>query len=83
MNYDKCPKCGGEVWLVEYSYDSPEHYDGTSEYACKQSLTGEGKSPCDWRIGRFCGKPLRKNEIERRYCTGTGHPMHAETTPKP
>lgn len=75
--YDKCPKCGDEVWMVEYDYANPEHYDGTSEYACKQALTGEGKNPCDWRVGRFCGKPLAPKEIERRYCTGIGHPMHA------
>lgn len=73
--YEKCPRCGGEVWMVEYEGMHPEHYDGTSEYACKNSKLD--KPTCRWRVGRFCGKILQPKEFERRFCTGGSHPMHA------
>jgi len=42
---------------VEYSYDSPEHYDGVSEIDCKD---------CGARFGRWSEKELAKGEIEKR-----------------
>lgn len=72
-----CPRCGSEIWLVEYPIIDPNHYDGTSEYACKNALKIDDKEPtCTWRIGRFCGKPLAPNESEPKYCHGI-HPVHA------
>lgn len=56
----KCKKCGGDVVAVEYSWDSPEHYDGISEYEC---LDGN----CGQREGRWSGKILQDGEIEKRY----------------
>lgn len=77
MKPDKCPKCNGEIWSVEYSLVDPNHYDGTSEWACKNALTDGVVVPtCDWRIGRFCGKRLEPKESEPRYCNGV-HPAHA------
>lgn len=75
MTYDKCPQCGSGVWMVEYGYGDPNHYDGVSEYACKNAF-GE-KPTCDWRIGRFCGKKLGPKESETPYCTGEKHLVHA------
>ena len=53
-----CPTCSQPMMGVEYSYDSPERYDGVSEWWCK---------PCDIRIGRWSGKVLKGKEIEKRY----------------
>lgn len=71
-----CPKCGGSVVLVEYSLIDPFHYDGTSEYACVKSMDhlAEADRTCDYRLGRFCGKPLGKHEVEPPYCKGKAHP---------
>lgn len=74
MNPKKCPECGNKTWLVEYSHDSPEHYDGVSEYACEGNFT-EPKT-CNWRIGRWCGKQLNENEIEPRYHKSGAHSVH-------
>lgn len=53
-----CPDCNGYMIGVEYSYDSPEHYDGISEEMCID---------CKIRIGRWSGKRLADDEIETRY----------------
>jgi hypothetical protein len=35
MAEEKCKKCGSKnIVMVEYSWDSPEHYDGASEIQC-------------------------------------------------
>jgi transposase-like protein len=55
----KCKKCGsGNVLEVEYNFDSPEHYDGVSEFDCQD---------CHARIGRWSGKELAPGEVEKRY----------------
>lgn len=43
---------------VQYSYDSPEHYDGVSEWRCPD---------CKLRIGRWSGKRLADGEPELRF----------------
>lgn len=54
-----CPKCKHKDLIgVEYSWDSPEHYDGISEWMCPI---------CQTRIGRWSKKVLANDEIERRY----------------
>lgn len=55
----KCQRCNNENIIgVEYSWDNPEHYDGISEWMCSQ---------CQTRVGRWSGKVLANNEIERKY----------------
>ena len=57
---DKCPKCDNdEVWQVEYSWDSPQHYDGISEWWCNPEVGG-----CGYRQGRWTGEELHEGEIE-------------------
>lgn len=56
---EKCPKCGAEILMVEYSLLDPEHYDGVSEYRCSKF--------CGWRIGRWSGIELKEGEGEGRY----------------
>lgn len=59
METEKCKKCGSEnIVMVEYSLDSPEHYDGISEIQCND---------CNVRIGRWSGKELADGEVEKRY----------------
>ncbi|MFA5942478.1 MAG: hypothetical protein WC798_02285 [Candidatus Paceibacterota bacterium] len=54
---DTCKKCGSKnVMGVEYSWDSPEHYDGVSEVECRD---------CDARFGRWSGKELTEGEAEK------------------
>ena len=61
-----CPGCGvnlaapggSRVIGVQYSYDSPNHYDGVSEWRCPD---------CDLREGRWSGKILKDGESEPRY----------------
>lgn len=59
-----CEGCGADLKGVngyvrcigiEYSYDSPDHYDGISEYCCPD---------CGRREGRWTGKVLRDGESE-------------------
>lgn len=52
---DECPYCHGEMIGVEYSYDSPYHYDGISEWDCLK---------CNKRFGRWSKKVLGENEYE-------------------
>lgn len=60
----ECPICEATMIGVEYSYDSPEHYDGISEYYCMK---------CKIRRGRWSGKILKgelgalSSEVETRY----------------
>lgn len=61
-----CPNClSDDIIAVEYSYDSPEYYDGISEYKCLE---------CGYREGRWTGKGLRLGYIEPRYGRG-GEPV--------
>ena len=54
-----CRKCGSEkIVMVEYAYGSPERYDGISEIECRD---------CGARFGRWSGKELAKDEIEKRF----------------
>ncbi len=58
MEKEKCKKCGSEnIVMVEYTPESPEHYDGVSEIEC---------SDCKARIGRWSGKELKDGEVEFR-----------------
>lgn len=75
MKPEKCPKCEGKIIMIEYSLTDPNHYDGISEYACNNSLSPEGRVVCDYRIGRWCGRKLKENEVERRFCVGLPHPI--------
>lgn len=52
----QCKKCQStNIIMIEYSYDSPFHYDGVSEYMCRG---------CGQRVGRWSGKILEANEAE-------------------
>lgn len=65
----KCPKCGSKnIVAVEYWHDSPERYDGISEYDCKN---------CDYRQGRWTGEELKSGYIEPRLGHG-GKPVRRE-----
>jgi hypothetical protein len=72
----KCPKCGGNIIMVEYHGLEKYHYDGVSEYNCVNALRYEdGVEPtCDWRVGRWCGRKLEKGEVEPPFCEGKKHP---------
>jgi hypothetical protein len=53
-----CKKCQSEnIIFVEYSWDHPEHYDGTSEVECLA---------CGARFGRWSDKELGPDECEKR-----------------
>lgn len=53
-----CRKCQSEnIVFVEYAWDHPEHYDGTSEIECLV---------CGARFGRWSGKELGTDEYEKR-----------------
>jgi hypothetical protein len=43
---------------IEYSYESPDRYDGISEYQC---------ADCGARFGRWSGKHLKDGESEPRF----------------
>ena len=53
----RCPDCDEPMIEIEYAWDSPEHYDGASEYLCRK---------CRIRIGRWSGKRLADGEPELR-----------------
>lgn len=55
----ECPRChSNKIIGVEYSWDSPEHYDGVSEWMC---------SVCETRVGRWSNRILANDEIEKVY----------------
>jgi len=71
MDKEKCGKCGGTEWIgVEYSWDSPQHYDGVSEWKCKQ---------CGTRYGRWSNKILKDGEVEERYGKRKKRPSKNQT----
>lgn len=54
----RCQKCKSEnIIFVEYPWDHPEHYDGTSEIECLE---------CGARFGRWSCKELGPDEYEKR-----------------
>jgi hypothetical protein len=54
-----------KIVMIEYSWDSPQHYDGVSEIYCETDKK---------RFGRWCLKVLKKGERENRFCDGkTSH----------
>lgn len=53
--------------MVEYPLPDKHHYDGVSEYACKDEK-------CGWRIGRWCGEELETGMVEPVFCQGKSHP---------
>lgn len=55
-----CPRDGSQLWIVEYSYNSPEHYDGWSERACPNPS-------CGYRRGRWTGLEIPKGFVESRW----------------
>ena len=56
---NKCTKCGStNIIGVEYGYPHPEQYDGISEWKCQD---------CGYREGRWSGKWLQDDEIEKRF----------------
>lgn len=56
---EECPECGGSnIVGVEYHGTHPEHYDGISEWRCES---------CGYREGRFTGKKLKMDEVEKKY----------------
>jgi hypothetical protein len=58
MTEETCKKCGSKnIVMVEYSWDSPEYYDGISEVKCND---------CGVRIGVWSGKELAEGEVEKR-----------------
>lgn len=54
-----CRRCDEKVqpFAIEYSYDSPEHYDGISEFQCPR---------CRRREGRWTGRVLTGGGTEPR-----------------
>lgn len=46
------------ITAVEYSWETPERYDGTSEFRCNK---------CDRRWGRWSGKELGDGQYEKPY----------------
>lgn len=63
-----CPKCGKELWGLEYSYPHPEEYDGISEWFCNSDPEGLPKvKESHYRIGRWTGKELHGDEVEKRF----------------
>lgn len=68
----QCLRCGcNKVVSVQYDYNSPEHYDGISEYWCPD---------CNIRVGRWSGLELKKNQLETRF--GEGLPYIPDDCPK-
>jgi hypothetical protein len=43
---------------IQYDYNSPQHYDGISEWMCPF---------CGYREGRWTGRELKDGELEPRY----------------
>jgi len=55
----KC-KCGSDQIMIEYAWNSPNYYDGISEYRCLDPK-------CGIRVGRWSGKELKEGEEEKKY----------------
>jgi len=54
---DKCEKCQStNIVGIEYSYLDPHHYDGVSEWLCRD---------CGYRINRFTGQELKEGEVAK------------------
>lgn len=54
-----CRNCGNDKFIyIEYSYGSPNRYDGWSERMCDK---------CEARYGRWTDKQLLGNESEPRF----------------
>lgn len=58
-----CPECKQPRCGVEYTFDSPQHYDGVSEWVC---LT-EDCSMENVRVGRRTGNWLEDGQVEPRF----------------
>ncbi len=56
-SYTKCPCSEKYLAMIEYDYNSPEHYDGISEYYCGR---------CKKRVGRWSGRVLEDGELEKK-----------------
>jgi hypothetical protein len=64
----RCPGCGADMSgvgtrdsrliSVEYAHESPERYDGVSEWRCPD---------CDYREGRWTGRRLWGRQTEPRF----------------
>lgn len=67
----KCKACGStNIVFVEYGYGCPERHDGWSEIDCKE---------CGKRFGRWSGKELKENELEKR--TAMYSPVERKSKP--
>ena len=53
-----CPNCHEPIMGVEYGWNSPNNYDGVSEWTCLK---------CNLRWGRWTHKLLADGEEEKRY----------------
>lgn len=59
IHQEPCTECGKKDWLgQQYRYDSPNHFDGVSEWRCQN---------CNARFGRWTHKLLGVGETERPY----------------
>lgn len=65
---NECPKClSTKIVGIEYDYSSKYRYDGVSEWMCQE---------CNYRQGRWCGRPLEGKEVEGPFCEGVKpHPI--------
>lgn len=71
-----CRRCDRTVmpFAIEYSYDSPEHYDGVSEYQCPR---------CGRREGRWTGAVLTGGASEPRLGEEREHKIAEEQSRYP
>lgn len=54
----QCDCLAEHVVGIEYDYTNPERYDGVSEFLCNN---------CKRRWGRWTGKELFEDDVEKRY----------------
>jgi hypothetical protein len=71
-----CPVCGAPIAGLEYGYDNPEHYDGVSEWICTK---GADDGSWHFRLGRWTGRLLKKNELEPPYGESHGKVIKPRT----
>jgi hypothetical protein len=74
VNELECPLCKhpqGMVVSIEYEKGNKYRFPGTSEFGCAY---------CEYRVGRWCGKPLKTNEWEPYTCDGSEHPKKGVQT---